>query len=46
MVDNGIWIHGERITTELFDAWLSTTPALMELKDETKSILIPAGMRS
>lgn len=46
MVENGIWIHGERITPDLFDAWLSTTPALMELKDETKSIYISAEMRS
>ncbi|WP_152985469.1 hypothetical protein [Pseudomonas taeanensis] len=46
MVENGIWIHGERITPELFDRWLNAVPALIELKDETKSLYIPTGMRS
>jgi hypothetical protein len=45
MVENGIWIHGERITTELFDEWLNTTPAITELKDETKSLCIPESVK-
>lgn len=46
IVENGIWIHGERITTELFDIWLKSILPLTELKDETKHLYIPTGMRN
>lgn len=46
MTDNGIWIHGERITTEQFEFWLKSIPPLTELNDETKSLHIPTGMRN
>jgi hypothetical protein len=46
MVENGIWIYGERIAVALFEKWLESVPPLMELKDETKSLYIPNGMES
>ena len=45
MVENGICIHGERITTELFDIWLKSIAPLNELKDESKCLYVPSGMR-
>lgn len=41
MVENGIWIQGERITVELFEKWLEIVPPLMQLKDESKSLYTP-----
>ncbi len=45
MTEDGVWIHGERITPELFDEWLKEIPTLPELKDETKCLYIPTGMK-
>lgn len=44
MVEDGIWIHGERITPDIFEQWIKYLPNLLELKDETKSLYIPRGM--
>lgn len=46
MAENSIWIHGERITVDLFEKWLENVPPLMELRDETKSLHIPNSMQS
>ena len=41
----GIWIHGERITTELFERWIKSIPPLQELENKTRSLYIPQAMR-
>lgn len=46
MVGKGILIRGERITTELFESWIDSIPPLTELKDESKTLYIPSGMRN
>ena len=39
--ENSVFIHAEKVTPALFDKWLKQVPPLKELKDETKSLLIP-----
>jgi hypothetical protein len=41
----GIWIHGERITTELFDVWVKSIPPLNELKNKTQTLSVPESMK-
>lgn len=45
MTEDGILIHGERITPEIFERWIDGIPELLEFKDETKSLYIPRNMR-
>ena len=44
ITEDGILIHGERITPEIFEQWIKGLPNLVELEDETKSLHIPSGM--
>lgn len=37
----GIWIHGERLTKELFDKWIQVIPPLQELENKTKTLSVP-----
>lgn len=45
MIDEScIWIHGERITVDLFEEWIKSIPPLNEFKDQTKSLYIPESI--
>ncbi|NWF36670.1 hypothetical protein [Mariprofundus sp. KV] len=44
-VEPGICIHGERITTSIFEEWLQEIPPLSELEDKSHGLYVPSSMR-
>lgn len=43
--EDSIFIHAQKVTPQIFDEWLESVPPLEEIKDESKSLVIPEGMR-
>lgn len=43
--EDSIFVHAQKVTPKIFEEWLESVPPIEEIKDESKSLVIPEAMR-